>query len=237
MVRRTATVSGLRHRTLVLAAFALATCTLAACGGSEENAPLVTGSFVGAIPNTDLYVAVVAAKPENGQAERAVRVYVCDGKNINEWFPGRGDNSFEITSSNGKSHVDAELEADAASGALDLPGGRSVSFRAPPATGIAGLFESMLFPDGTVRGSSETGVRLEGKRITKRPDASGRFKATGTYVQPNGKTEPWVTFSGVALPKNQAIASRIIVLADGRRRGGFKIRPTRVGLPGNDQPQ
>lgn len=229
--------SGFHRGAFVLIAAALATGALAACGGSDDKAPLVAGSFVGAIPNTELYIAVVAAKPTDGQGERAVRVYVCDGKSINEWFPGRGDDKFEITSATGKSSVDAALEQDAASGTLDLPDGSSVSFQAPRATGIAGLFASMLFPDGTVRGSSETGVRLEGKRVSRQPDASGRFKATGTYIQPNGKTTPWVTFSRIAFPTGQAIESRIVVLADGSRRGGFKKLPPRTLLPGNDQPQ
>jgi hypothetical protein len=209
-------------------------CALAACGGAEtENRPLVTGSFVAAIPHTRLYVAVVAAEPADGRAERPLRVYVCDHKTVNEWFPGSGGNDFELSSESGKWRVRATLEPGAATGTIERPEGGSLRFRAEPATGIAGLYENRLFPDGRIRGSTETGARLEG-RLSDEPDASGRFRATGIYIGTDGERVPYVTFRHGRLPKDQVIESRVVVLADGSREGGFKKHA--IALFANNQP-
>jgi hypothetical protein len=219
------------HRVLPLFALLL----LAACGdeADKDGARLASGSYVGAVPGTGLYVAVVAAAPAAGRDQRAIRVYVCDGRRVNEWFPGRGGDRFELMSRGG-SRVEAEITRAAADGELELAGGRRMAFRAKRATGIAGLYDSVLFPDGRVRGSSETGVRLEGERNgSPRPD--GRFRASGTYTLPGGGTRPWVTLSSVRAPQRGAVESRVIVLPDGSRRGGFKGRVIRL-FP-NSQPQ
>ena len=209
---------------------------LAACGGEadESGARLASGSYVGAVPDTGLYVAVVAAEPAAGQDRRAIRVYVCDGRRVNEWFAGRGDDRFALTSQGGASRVEATVTRAAADGVLRLAGGRRVAFRAERATGIAGLYDSMLFPDGRVRGSSETGVRLQGER-DRSPRPDGRFRASGTYTLPGGGTRPWITLSSVRVPRRGVVESRVIVLPDGSRRGGFKGRVIRL-FP-NSQPQ
>jgi hypothetical protein len=224
-----------RHR-LGTAALAIVTLGLSACGGSHGSgsSALVTGSFVGAVPGTRLYVAVVAAAARSGAAVRPVRVYVCDGRNVNEWFPGQAANTVAMRSDSSKAEVDVTVHDADASGTIVLADGTSVRFRAGRATGIAGLYDSMLLPDGTVRGSSETGARLEGRRVGG-PDRSGRFKYLGRYIEPNGKTTPWVSFSDARLIKKRPVESRIIVLSDGRRRGAFK-RAFRSVFIGNSQP-
>ena len=60
-------------------------------GSKEEGAPPVTGSFVGvapdATPEGEAFVALVASGTEDeGEAQRQVRAYLCDGQSINEWF-------------------------------------------------------------------------------------------------------------------------------------------------------
>ena len=60
-------------------------------GSKEEGAPPVTGSFVGvapdAAPQAEAFVALVASgTEEEGEAQRQVRAYMCDGQFINEWF-------------------------------------------------------------------------------------------------------------------------------------------------------
>jgi hypothetical protein len=218
------------------AALVLVVILVAACGGEpdEPSTQLASGSYVGAVPGTRLYVAVVAAEPAAGQDQRAIRMYVCDGRQANVWLSGRGGERFSIRSEDGRSRAEATVSRGAARGSLELADGRRVDFRAERATGIAGLYDSALFPDGRVRGSSETGVRLEGRRRgPARPD--GRFRATGTYRLPRGETRPWSTLSSVRAPSRGVVESRIIVLPDGSRRGGFKGRVVRV-FP-NSQPQ
>ena len=68
-----------------------------------------------------------------------------------------------------------------------------------------------------------------------RADRSGRFKAVGRYIEPDGKATPWVTFARASL-RNRPIESRIIVLSDGRRRGAYK-RAFRPAFMENSQPQ
>lgn len=227
-----------RRSLLVAAVVVLVAVGLAACGGSHSGGSpsLVSGSFVGDVPGTRLYVAVVAADPQPHAAARPIRVYVCDGHTISEWFPGRGANAVAMRSQSGQADVKVTLPGADASGTIRLVDGTSVPFRASRAMGIAGLYDSMLLPDGAVRGSSDTGARLEGTRVSAQPDSSGRFKAVGRYIEPDGKTTPWVTFTHARLPKARPVESRIIVLSDGRRRGAYK-RTFRPIFEGNSQPQ
>src|SRR5829696_7979245 len=56
-------------------------------GSKEEGAPPVTGSFVGvapdAAPEEEAFVALVASgTEEEGEAQRQVRAYLCDGQSI-----------------------------------------------------------------------------------------------------------------------------------------------------------
>jgi hypothetical protein len=211
----------------------VALAVVAAFAGCGEAPPPAAGSFVGAVPGTELYVAVVAAAPRAGETERAVRVYVCDRERVNEWFAGRGGDAFALASQGGGWRIEGDVDPEAASGTLTRPDGSAVRFRAAPAKGFAGLYDNVLFPDGRVRGSSETGARLEAT-LADVPDARGRYKATGVYIAPGGERRPYVTFRRGTLPKDEVIESRVIVLPDGSRRGGFKKRS--IAVFANNQP-
>ncbi len=218
---------------LLGSAAVLATLALAACGGSDEK--IVSGTFVGAVPGSDVYVAVVAAESDEGADERAIRVYACDAKSISEWFPTAGGNDFAADSEGGDSHVEATLEGDEASGTLELDG-ESFPFTATRATGIAGLYDTVAQPDGSIRGSSETGARVEGTR-TQQPNEQGGFEVTGTYTTADGTTEPFSHSVGtMRFSDGGTVESRVIVLADGSRRGAPKPI-SRRRVEGNGQPQ
>jgi hypothetical protein len=213
---------------------------LSGCGGSDGPATSeVSGSFAGAVPGTDLYVAVVAAPPARRGEARAVRVYTCDGEGggatVSEWFPGRGGDTFELTSQSGRARVKVTLGAGGARGVLTLADGRRLVFSAPPARGIAGLYEATILPDGRVRGVSESGTRQRG-RVSFTPDASGRYNGRGTYTTTDGTRTRWASSSRARLRRGQFITSRVIVLADGSRRGAFKRRAF-VVVAGSSQPQ
>jgi hypothetical protein len=225
--------------TALAVASGLAALSASGCGGSDRPAAgVVSGSFVGAVRGTDLFVAVVAAPPEREGEPRAVRVYACDGEDgaatVSEWFPGRGEDTFELTSESGRARVRVTLDADAAKGVLSLADGRRLDFRAPPARGIAGLYEATILPDGRVRGVSESGTRQRG-RVSFAPDANGRYHGEGTYTTADGTRTGWSSSTRARLRRGRAIESRVIVLADGSRRGAFKRR-TFVVIAGSSQP-
>src|SRR4051812_17621227 len=101
-----------RVRWLVSASLALLAMLwfLVGCGGTQEQkeqqqvavAPVV-GEFVGEIPEADVFVAFVAQEPrEEESVEREVRVYLCDGGQLTQWFTTRvkGD-AFQGTTASG----------------------------------------------------------------------------------------------------------------------------------------
>lgn len=211
----------------------------AGCGGGGSGSPTpVSGSFVGSIPGTELYVAVVAAPPEGDDTSRAVRVYACDGdsrpRGVSEWFTGRGGDDLQMTSAASPARVRVALRREAAEGVLTLADGRETAFTARPATGIAGLYEVVVHPDGRVRGVSSTGVVQRG-RVSFAPDAAGRIRGTGTYTTPDGSRTRWTSATELRLRRGVALHSRVIVLSDGSRRGAFKRRTFAV-VGGNTQP-
>jgi hypothetical protein len=232
-------VGGAGHSRVAAVLAVAGLAALSGCGSSGGPATAdVSGSFVGVVPGTDIYVAVVAAPPAREGQARAVRVYACDGARgaatVSEWFPGRGTDAFALTSDSGRAQVRVTLGSDAARGVLSLADGRRLDFSAPPARGIAGLYEVTILPDGRVRGVSESGTRQSG-RVSFRPDASGRYHGRGTYTTADGTRSPWASSTGARLRRGRVIESRVIVLADGSRRGAFKRR-TFVVIAGSSQP-
>lgn len=232
-------MGGAGHSRVAAAVAVAGLAIVAGCGSSGGPAAgAVSGSFVGAVPGTDIYVAVVAAPPSRRDEARAVRVYACDGEGgaatVSEWFPGRGGNAFQLSSESGRARVSVALGADAARGVLSLPDGRRLAFSAPPARGIAGLYEVAVLPDGRVRGVSESGTRQRG-RVSFTPDAGGRYVGRGTYETADGARSRWTSSTHARLRRGRIVESRVIVLADGSRRGAFKRRPF-VIVAGSSQP-
>ncbi|MEZ5235709.1 MAG: hypothetical protein AB7W59_10080 [Acidimicrobiia bacterium] len=144
---------------------------------SAESAPART--FVGELPGTDALVAVTV----DGDKAWA---YLCDGTADDEgtlanYLTGSFDGSaLRATDDDGVS-IEATI-GTAATGTVTLPGGKTASFQAQPATGDAGWFNAVETTDGRV----ETGswIRLSDGSLR------GKVVAVDTSSSGGGTTEP-----------------------------------------------
>ena len=135
-------------------------------GSKEEGAPPVTGSFVGvapdAAPEGEAFVALVASGTEDeGEAQRQVRAYLCDGQSINEWFnEGSVEGvEFDLTSDGGAQLLGSlkqDVDSSWVSGQIFLADGTVLGFSMPPARGITGLYNVNVSSDGRMRGTSSS---------------------------------------------------------------------------------
>ena len=186
---------------------------------TEEGA--ITGQFVGEIPETDAFVALVARAPREGEDRGEVGAYLCDGRTINEWF---NENSAEGTdldlTSDGGARLLASLKRDVdsswISGQIFLSDGTVLGFSAPPATGIAGLYDVSI-SGGELSGASEGGAHLEGQ-IFDALQQNGLYPVGGTITPPDGRPQD---FQASAAPDASG-ELRFVVLEDGRVKGGPK---------------
>ncbi len=88
----------------------LALWLVAGCGGGggnqeeqqEQRAPVV-GEFVGEVPDTDAFLALIAEAPqEEGEDSRNIRAYLCDGRQLSEWFTGTANgDQVDLATANG----------------------------------------------------------------------------------------------------------------------------------------
>ncbi len=152
--------------------------------GEEENqqqaATPVVGEFVGNIPEADIFLALVAEEPqEQGSQEREVRGYLCDGRQLNEWFSGTvmGD-EVQLTSPNGVQLETILASAEVATGTITLSDGTRVGFEAPIATNIEGFYPVNITSEGQVSGTSWSDSQLEG---------SSAERISGTITPPEGE--------------------------------------------------
>ena len=177
-------------------------------------------------------MAVVAAPQTGESVKREVSVYVCDGRTVNEWFPGSAeDGRFTIPSDDGDAEVKGTLEDDAVTGTAELPDGKAVSFETRRATGTAGLYSVTLLRTGEVRGTSETGGRLAGElgepaRLGRKPPRR-RYPITGTITARNGDTLDLAGKAGAWT--DDPSEWRWVVLPNGQIRGATKTRRTTAG--------
>lgn len=214
----------LRLGTAAISLLALLGLSVVGCGGQqqggsqgkEESPQLVTGSFVGEIQEIDSFVALVADEPQDGEEAREVRAYLCDGLTINEWFRGSVTGDDLDLSSDNEVRLEGQLTGDAATGTFTPPNGNSVPFEASPATGIAGLYNVTLSPEGTLSGTSERGGQLEGQLGDQLQD--GSYPVSGTITSPDGEAQDFEAFASPEASGNL----RWIVLPDARIRGGFQ---------------
>lgn len=213
---------GVRTTATLLGLLAL---VLAACGGSSESptappaaAAAVTGSFVGKIAEADALVAVVAG----GQW---VRAYVCDGpgRQIAEYAEGPADGAHVLLTSRGGARFDINL-AQNATGTVTMPGGRTLSFDAGPASGVAGLYELTFTPDGSFGGGSATGAALAGRVRDQQQVGADRIRYTvgGTVVAPDGTARPFTRLIEGDRAVAGTIALREILASSGESRGRGK---------------
>ena len=129
----------------------------------------VTGAYVGRVPGTQAYIAVVVTR-------RTVRAYVCNGeaktsrKTLARWLRAKrtGDT---IHLRKRRVVIDATVAQDAVRGTVKLPGRRARAFTATRARGKAGVYRAK----GRAGGSG-----YEGGWIILR-DGSGR----GAVIPPD----------------------------------------------------
>lgn len=202
---------------------------LASCGGDEDEAQRTgataadapaagAGTYVGEINGIDAAVAVVAAAPSGGR--QSVKVYVCDGEDVSEWFPGVAEGEgFDIPSDDGDAVVRGTIAADAVTGSVRLADGEPVDFRAEPATGVAGLYEGRVARSGATRATSPDGGVL-------RIQAAGGGRLSATVTPAGGGAEE---LSAPSARVTSAGEYRVIVTPDGRVRGSTKRRSTGGG--------
>jgi hypothetical protein len=205
---------------------------MAGCAGSQEP---VTGSFVGETSDPVMSVAIVAAEPAQGEESREVRALIYgDRENpINEWFVGAATgNDLDLTSEGG-AQFKGELTSEGTAGTITLPDGTSVPFDTVPATGVAGLYNVTISPDGLADGASEDGAQLEGQ-LASQPESEvpGRpgegsapvFPLTGTITPTNDQPQDFeVSFLMAPVREpDEALTARFVVSDDGTIRGGAK---------------
>jgi uncharacterized membrane protein YgcG len=144
-----------------------------------------------------------------------VKAYLCDGQTVSDWFVGSVvGNDLRLSSDSG-AQLEGELTRDAATGTITDPNGDPISFEAPLATGIAGLYNVDISSDGALSGTSQTGGQLEGQ-LGNILEENDTYPVRGTITPPDGQPQD---FSALTSPTT-ADQHRWIVLADGRIKGG-----------------
>jgi hypothetical protein len=119
----------------------------------KTSIPEIKTVFIGRIPNSDALIAIATK-------ERRVLAYVCDGKQVSEWFKGvvNDDNSLELQSKSGASLI-VQINQKSAQGTLELSTGNYV-FSALPTRGKAAFYRSegtnrvagwVILPNGTTK--------------------------------------------------------------------------------------
>ncbi len=199
------------------------------CGGGEqgsskeEGAPPVTGSFVGvapdAAPQAEAFVALVASGTEDeGEAQRQVRAYLCDGQSINEWFNEGSVEGNELNlTSEGGARLEGSLATEAATGTITLDDRESFTFTADLASNVSGLFDVNVSEEGDLRGTSENDGRLKGM-LAHQLGEDGLYPVSSIFTAPDAERLELVVLSAV----HETDEYRSIVLPDGEVRGGPK---------------
>jgi hypothetical protein len=204
----------------------------AGAGGTDaetvEGDDVVLGSFVGQVPGTEAFVAVVAEPAPGGEGSGAVQVYLSDGGGLSEWFSGPiSDSTFVAGSDDGDAETEGELSADSVTGTVELPDGRTVEYEATPPSGAAGLYDLTVSVAGELSGASAAGLGVTGEIPPIPPGMSG----TGVLRLVDGKRlEFAVTGKQTGdLAHLRSGQVRLILLPDGELRGAGKGGPSDGG--------
>jgi hypothetical protein len=199
---------------------------LAGCGGDDEKkAEPVAGTFVGKVPDTKAFVAVAAPPAAKGQEQRVVTTFICDARSLCEYFAGSASgNDFTAKSDDGDAQAKGELSDKDATGTIELPGGKTVRYKATAAPATSGLYELTVSSNGKLRGASSAGVALTGNSTLPSP-GNGTFKlADRTRLKFVVASD-----SGGDTIRLKAGQLRMIVLPGGELRGAGKNRQSAGG--------
>jgi hypothetical protein len=185
----------------------------------DRTAQPVAGTFVGRAEGSDAFVAVVAAPPAKGEEEREVTVFVCDAETVCESFSGStSGNDFTATAGGGE--AEAKLRAKTATGSVELPGGKTVRYRAGSAAATAGVYDLTVSANGRISGASAAGVGLKGRSTLPRPGSGSIRLADGRRLEFEARRS-----TGDDPIRLEAGEMRLIVLQDGQLKGAAKSRP------------
>jgi hypothetical protein len=205
--RRAAT----RRLSGALAALAIARVPHTALAQIATPRPPVEGAiFVGPTsdPDTLIAVAMPPDKPE-------VDAYLCDGHDLAIWYTGPVKGAEPILDAGDEGFLNVRFSDTSASGAATLADGRSLSFVAAPAMGIAGLYDVTLASDELI-GVGTSGQQMRGRLVETLPD--GRELLAGTIELADGTLRAFAAF----LSGDAAGDFRLIALNDGQMKGAGK---------------
>jgi hypothetical protein len=218
-------------------------------GGDDATAAqaVVSGEFVGAIPNSDPkdppggaadeLVAVVVNDPSPTGA-RAIRAYICDSDSSRagdaEWFIGTitGD-TFDLTSASGKAFIQGQLTEADVTGTVTLADGRSLTFRAEPAEAGGGLFEVFFLPKRLLRGVSPSGAEYRARFTKEKINGPLKIRTVkGTIRTLAGETIPFTVQNVVRNDDGTDLGVTLIVLNNSANQAGRSFE-TKAGKPSN----
>jgi hypothetical protein len=101
-------------------------------------------------------------------------------------------NTFDLTSASGKASIQGQLTEAVATGMVSLPDGRTLNFRAVPASAGAGLFEVFYLPSDLLGGVSASGASLTRRIASQTVQGAITSRVlTGTIKPLNGSAIPF----------------------------------------------
>jgi len=195
----------------VLAAFAIARVPDSTSAQIATPTPPVEGAiFVGptSAPDTLIAVTMPPDKPEVG-------AYLCDGHDLAIWYTGPVKGAEPILEAGDAGTLNVRFSDTSASGATTLADGRSLSFVAAPASGIAGLYDVTLTGDDLI-GVGTSGQQMRGRHVETLPD--GRELLAGTIELADGSLRAFAVFVSSGAEGD----FRLIALNDGQIKGAAK---------------
>jgi hypothetical protein len=177
---------------------ALLAVLAAGCSDGDDEKPAdrtaVTGSFVGAVSESDAYVAVVVGTKGDALA------YVTDGAWSVDWLDGRLTGRTAMLSNEGGATLDARFRGDTVTGSFTRPQNPALEFTARRNDAPSGLYRAMQdFPDGRYVGGwvvLPDGTERGAVRRYETPLAPGEVDATtfkpgdATFTVPGGVLRP-----------------------------------------------
>jgi hypothetical protein len=173
--------------------------------------PPVEGAiFVGPTSDPDALIAV-AMPPDKPEVD----AYLCDGHDLAIWYTGPVMGAEPILDAGDEGILNVRFSNTSASGNTTLTDGRSLSFVAAPATGIAGLYDVTLAGDELI-GVGTTGQQMRGRLVETLPD--GRELLAGTIELADGSLRAFAAFISDGAEGD----FRFIALHDGQIKGAAK---------------